>query len=135
MTLNDIFDSETDQYKGRIFNINGNGELFDTVLHELSHLVKYSWVTSYALYIAVAGGKEELGQVFKVLRSHGLTTDYRPQEGDPSYEGTFTKVEPLKQDTHYLGRVHVSFTSTKCKRTQVGTKTVMEPIYEIRCEE
>ena len=135
MTLNDIFDNETCQYQGRMTNINENGELFDTVLHELSHLVKYSWVTSYALYISVAGGKEELGQVFKVLRSRGLETEVRPQAGEPSYEGTFTQVGPPWQNTRDAGRVHVSFTSTKCKRTQVGTKTVLEPIYEVRCEE
>lgn len=75
--------------------------------------------------LSFAGDGDKLGNVWHVLRRAGFEPDKRPQKGDTSF-CTF-----WRNGAHAM--VWVSFTSTMCRRVQVGTKMVEQPIYETVC--
>lgn len=81
----------------------------------------------YSIGVNFSGDGPRLGKVWGELRRHGYTCDTRPKKGDTSFSGSF----------HQEGyaRISVYFTSTMCRRVQVGTQTVEQPIYETICGE
>jgi hypothetical protein len=81
--------------------------------------------TSYN--ISVTGTRAELDILFGVLRREGLTPDTRPKEKESSYS-TYWRWEDSEV-------IWVWFSSTSCKRVQVGTEMKETPIYETVCEE
>ena len=82
---------------------------------------------SYNLYIT--GSRADLDIMFGVLRRAGLVPDSRPQEKTPYYS-TFWRWDADGSDY-----VWISFSSTTCKRVQVGTKVEEVAVYETVCEE
>ena len=77
--------------------------------------------------IGFAGDGQRLGQVWGELRRHGFNCETRPKKGDVDFHGYF------QQDGY--PKLMVNFTSTLCRRVQVGTQTVEQPIYETICGE
>lgn len=61
------------------------------------------------------------------LRRSGFVPDARPKVKDTSFQTHFRQTDGAT--------VWLSFSSSVCKRVQVGTRTVEEPIYEVQCEE
>ena len=76
--------------------------------------------------VNITGSRADLDVMFGVLRRAGLTPDSRPVEKHSNYS-TYWRTEGF--------RVWVWFTSTSCKRVQVGTKVEEVPVYETVCEE
>ena len=83
-------------------------------------------IDSMSYNVSIAGSRADLDVLFGVLRRAGLTPDLRPAEKTESY-CTYWRAEDF--------RVWVWFTSTSCKRVQVGTKTEEVPVYDMVCEE
>ena len=76
--------------------------------------------------VNVTGSRADLDVMFGILRREGLTPDRRPVEKDTSY-CTYWRAESFK--------LWVWFTSTSCKRVQVGTELKEVPVYDTVCEE
>lgn len=72
-----------------------------------------------------AGDGPRLGKLWGELRRNGFNCDTRPKKGDTQFSGWF------RRDGY--PNISVYFTSTLCRRVQVGTKTVEQPIYETIC--
>lgn len=77
--------------------------------------------------LSFTGDGTRLGLVWAVLRKNGYAPNCRPKKG----ESTFY--------THWLkdgaATFWMNFSSSVCRRVQVGTKTVEQPIYETQCDE
>lgn len=79
--------------------------------------------------ISVTGPRADLDVMFGILRRHGLTPQSRPEE-KTQYYSTFWRF-----DDSFTEFLFVTFSSTSCKRVQVGTKMEEIPVYETVCEE
>lgn len=88
--------------------------------------INYVNVDGGGYNVSVTGSRADLDILFGVLRRLGLTPDSRPAEKDTSY-CTFWRMEGF--------RLWVWFTSTSCKRVQVGTELKEVPVYDTVCEE
>ena len=85
-------------------------------------------IDSDCVDINIAGGLETLTGAFRAFRNLGYEPDSKPGiELFTSFTTYFR--HPDKKVQFWL-----SFASTKCTRTQVGVKTVEQPVYEITCE-
>ena len=87
-------------------------------------------VDSSSYNVNITGTRADLTIMFGILRRLGLTPSRRPEE-KTQYYATFW---------YWNGEgsgefVFVSFSSTTCKRVQVGTKTEEVPVYEMVCED
>lgn len=75
------------------------------------------------------GDGEKFGAVWGELRRAGWSPNCRPEK-DTKKSEFYTHWN--HEDTS-LARFWMHFTSSICKRVQIGTKTVEQPIYEIQC--
>ena len=81
----------------------------------------------------VIGGKGHLLRALRILRRYG----YKADEEIPlktTYWGGFFRKQTTIADDFYLV-VWLRFSSTACKRVQVGTETKEVPIFDIVCDE
>lgn len=81
------------------------------------------------LSIYVTGKPEKLTAFWAYFRSKEYVPDEHPVGKFSSFSTRFRK-DPEK----YEGNIYFNYTSTVCRRVQVGTKTVEEPVYEIQCD-
>lgn len=86
-------------------------------------------VDTTSLDIAVHGDKEVLRDVMAYLFKHGLHPNEKPEENETNYATYWYPQYP-----EITFKVWLNFTSTVCKRVQVGTETVERPIYEVQCD-
>jgi len=77
--------------------------------------------------LGFTGNANTLGLVWNVLRRYGYQPGCRPNKSEPTFYTWWTK--------EGASRIWMSFSSTVCRRVQVGTQTVEQPIYEIHCGE
>jgi hypothetical protein len=90
----------------------------------------YNVTVDYSSYnVWITGTRADLDIMFGVLRRAGLRPSRRPEEKN-TYYATF-----WYWDESESGYVFVTFSSTSCKRVQVGTKMEEVPVYETVCEE
>jgi hypothetical protein len=85
-------------------------------------------VDSSSYNISITGPRADLDVMFGILRRLGLQPTSRPQE-KTQYFSTYWTFEGT---TDYI---FVMFSSTSCKRVQVGTKMEEVPVYDTVCEE
>jgi hypothetical protein len=78
-------------------------------------------------YIAFCftGDGERLAAVWKELRRNGYKSDCRPKKGDTTFYAFWER--------EGYARLFMNFSSSMCRRVQVGTKMVEQPIYETQC--
>lgn len=76
--------------------------------------------------IGFSGNGDKFQQVWGMLRHEGYTPDTRPVAGDTGYCGFWRKSE-------HWARIYLRFSSTVCKRVQIGTKMIEQAIYETQC--
>lgn len=79
------------------------------------------------IHLSFTGNGERLKTVWAELRRNGYEPAFRPKKGENNFSTFFEQEE--------CSRIWFSFSSTVCKRVQVGTRTVEQPIYETRCDE
>jgi hypothetical protein len=77
--------------------------------------------------LTFTGNSDKLGRVWGILRRHGYSPGSRPEAGKTSFAAFWSC-----EDSSPLFMI---FTSSVCKRVQVGTELKEVPIYETRCEE
>lgn len=105
------------------------GEIYDSILGRLPSITEAHF-TMTSLDIAIIDGtKDDLIQCVKVLRSHKFIPDERPKENDVSWYTLWRRNEGDGPEI----LIWFSFSSSQCRRVQVGTKTVEQPIYEVEC--
>lgn len=75
--------------------------------------------------LSFAGDGPKLAAVWKLLRQHGFKNSCHPKKGDTTFYAFW------EREGHV--QFFMSFTSTMCRRVQVGTKMVETPIYETQC--
>jgi hypothetical protein len=84
---------------------------------------------AWSLDLCFTGDAARLAEVVRMLRVRGWkSTSKRPKETDAGWTAWF-KHEKTEVE------VWLSFTSSICRRVQVGTKLVEQPVYEVRCGE
>lgn len=77
--------------------------------------------------VQFSGDKAKLAAVMRILRTSGFTfTANRPKQGDSDWHCYFHHPDSAVP-------VWLYFTSSVCRRVQVGTKMVETPIYETKC--
>lgn len=110
---------------------------WDPVMAKIEDKTGYTSASNWGgLNVFVTGDVRKLADVWKELRLLGYKTDYQEiteetPEDKNEREIKFTKtVEGVVVDT-----VTLHFTSSVCKRVQVGTVMKEVPVYEIKCEE
>lgn len=77
--------------------------------------------------LSFTGDGPKLAAVWKLLRHHGFKNSCHPKKGDTTFYAFW------EQEGH--AKFFMSFTSSVCRRVQVGTKMVETPIYETHCGE
>lgn len=81
----------------------------------------------WSLYVRAHGDGALLTKIIRAVRTSGWDTITEPPTANSSsWYATYTK--PLEQ-----GSVTVSFSSTVCRRVQVGVEVKEVPVYEVRC--
>ena len=104
-------------------------EVFDPILEEFEtsfDVVSVSLDIS-SIDISIAGKRDVLVKAFGILRRAEFNTSHRPEENKASYSAYFTNPSGAK--------IWLSFSSTQCRRVQVGTETVEQPVYETVCDD
>ncbi len=81
------------------------------------------------LIISFTGNKHRLAEVVRVLRINGwVASSQPPKSNDSSWGSYFIHAKTT-------ATVWLYFTSSVCRRVQVGTQMVEQPIWGVRCEE
>lgn len=80
---------------------------------------------SMPIDLRFAGDGDRLGEVWGLLRAAGYAVNKRPEKGDTQFSGYWRKDGEAG--------IYMYFTSTLCKRVQVGTRLVEQPVYETQC--
>lgn len=73
------------------------------------------------------GDGEKLKAAWSALRRHGYNTTARPKKGDTTFNAFWVREGQAE--------LFMMFSSSLCRRVQVGTKMVEQPIYETQCGE
>lgn len=95
-------------------------------LEELDINLQFSLEDDY-IALSFTGDGERLKSVWVELRRHGYEPDSRPTPGSTQFYAFW--------NLSGFSRLFMNFTSSVCRRVQVGTRTVEQPIYEVRCGE
>jgi len=73
------------------------------------------------------GDGHKLAEVWKALRQAGYETTARPKKGDSTFYAHW--------NLEGYSTIWMNFSSSVCRRVQVGTQMVEQPIYEVQCGE
>jgi hypothetical protein len=125
----EVIDSNEQWAFGIKKNIRRHGKSYQEVLNNLKEVVLQSASPdSMDLNIRLAGTKQDLETVWRVLRQLGFESpNERPAANQSEYTGRFRR-------SYDDCSVYLIFASTVCKRVKVGTQTIEQDIYEVRCE-
>lgn len=125
-----LFDEEYTAHRKGIARADKHRATYETILRDLSkvNLRGATLMADGGLYLSITGDKHDLAALFSVLRRHGFNSLDRPQAGQTSYSSYWT-------NKNYEIDIHIMFTSTVCRRVQVGTKIQEVPVYDIICDE
>jgi hypothetical protein len=118
-------DEETSR---RMTTMGGIHMYFDSIIDPLQKRLGfcYVWAEPAEINLAVSGDARDFAHIFKVMRANGFEPDKRPEAGQHEFTMRFL---------HANGVVfYLSFTSTVCKRVQIGTRMVEQPIWEAVCD-
>jgi hypothetical protein len=77
--------------------------------------------------LSFAGDGEKLKTVWGHMRRAGFNTRSRPAKGDTTFNAFWSQ--------EGYADIFMMFSSILCRRVQVGTKMVEQPIYETQCGE
>lgn len=102
------------------------GPAMQIVMSALDGKEDWAYTAGNELHVNVTGNKDKLSEVWGVLRKLGYETE--DHVGD---EKVSDKSFRFKKDTV---EVVLKFTSSICRRVQVGTEMKEVPVFEIQCE-
>lgn len=103
-----------------------------------SHLGLFRWLEEQDLDVrfslsdgdmnlSFTGDGPRLGKVWGELRRAGWAPNTHPKKGESNFYTHWTKAG--------CATLWMNFTSSVCRRVQVGTQMVEQPIYEVQCGE
>lgn len=125
LRLVETYQSAQKYFKQFTQTVNALPELF-RAFEELDLDVRFPLDNDY-LTLSFTGDGPKLAAVWKLLRRHGYNTTDRPKKGDTTFYSFWSREGHAK--------VFMNFSSSLCRRVQVGTKLVEQPIYETQCGE
>ena len=106
-----------------------DGHYYIPILEVLEAMGCDCRISGSGIDVSRAGNKKDLQAVFRAMRLAGFAPNHRPEAKDTHYSAFFY---PLYEGIKPLW---LSFSSTVCKRVQVGTELKEVPVYEVQCEE
>lgn len=139
MKTKDILNRETEDLNRKIAYGNLYHERFDSVLlalqrAEIEPTLVAVGSSDFTLYIT--GDRRVLNKVFGIFRRRGLMPCSRPEEKATNYFTYFDeKYNPEADEDCSPFRIWLNFSSSQCRRVQVGTETKEVPIFEVICDE
>ena len=99
------------------------------VVAKLEEMGLEPYLSGTWICLSFTGDKHKLADVVRVLRTAGFKTDSsRPQKDATSWTAVY-------RDENWDVTFYLTFSSSFCKRVQVGTETKEVPIFEVRCGE
>jgi hypothetical protein len=104
-------------------------KVLDPITEALDALDIETRFQGYYLQISFTGDKHRLADVVRILRTNGLSTENAP----PAPNSSSWNAWYYHEDREISAFVY--FTSSVCRRVQVGTRTEEVPVYETRCGE
>lgn len=126
-----------DVMQGASLNVEGylkNAKEWDPVMAVIKDKVGHCSGSDWGgLFIYLTGTVKQLADVWNDLRNLGYKTDYSEIKTEDAHERKviFTKtVEGI-----IVATATIHFSSSVCKRVQVGTELREVPVYEIKCDE
>lgn len=127
-TLQELRDEVQRDYETKAAVLDRIAPYYEALMTGLADVKPYVWVDGYEVNVSITGAKSALASAWATLRRNGFTPEERPtRETKSEIHTRFRQADGT--------RVYLAFSSTVCRRVQVGTRTVEEPIYEIQCEE
>ena len=116
--------------KSRLLDlIDSNAAQFESVIRSFDKLsVMRVAVDGDTLDVNFTGDRFALQAAWGNLRRLGFNTTSKAESGKSGYNGFWDHEESD-------ARLWISFTSSKCRTVQIGTKMVEQPIYETVCDE
>lgn len=75
--------------------------------------------------IAFTGDGARLAEVWAALRQSGYKPSSRPEKGATAFSAFWNREE--------FAKIWMNFSSSVCRRVQIGTQMVETPIYETQC--
>lgn len=103
--------------------LQAKSDLF-VALEELDIDIRYDF-DGGSVDVVFCGDGDKLGKVWGLLRRAGYYTESRPKKGETGFNAFW--------DCPGYAKVWLQFSSTMCRRVQVGTKMVEQPVYEVQC--
>lgn len=141
----DIMEQLQDKLTQKILFLNdlekeiiANQEMIESIYNQAEELNKIEGISidvridmsTTSIDMHVAGDIRAFKGAWQILRNQGYEPSARPE----SHERLSAFNTYWNKPEHKL-KVWFNFTSSVCKRIQVGTKTVEEPIYEVICDD
>lgn len=117
-----------ESHEARLKSLERVAPFYDALAQDFDGLNCNFSADSIDLNIHLYGGKRELGRAFQILRRGNFMPESRPTD-----EKAQEFCSRFKRDDG--ASVYLFFSSTVCRRIQIGTRTVEEPIYEIQCDD
>lgn len=107
---------------------NANRSLLSGIVNALVKLGLEPHITEY-ITVNCTGDAKKLAAVVRIFRISGFSSNAdKPKKGDSTWYAFFDSPEcPI--------RIWFAFTSSVCRRVQIGTKIAEIPIYETICGE
>ena len=121
-----------EEHERKLNMLDCHGALLQKILDAMpKESVQRIHIDSVGLDISATGSKAILVGCIKALRTNGYEAGNKPKAGQPSYYASFLKTE----NSEDFPRIWFGFTSTQCRRVKTGTRTVVEDVYEVVCDE
>ena len=93
--------------------------------------IRFDANSSSSIEIPFTGDGDRLTEVWGLLRRAGWKlVSNPPKKGDTTFSGIWSH-----QSDNRFADIWMSFSSTACRRVQVGVRMVEQPVYEVQCGE
>lgn len=107
--------------------VRGINRYYDSILVPLAEMTSHVWADANDINVSISGDASDMAAFFRLMRTNGFEPDSRPKDAQTEFRTWFRHDDGTQ--------FYLAFSSTVCKRVQIGTRTVEEPIYEIRCDD
>jgi hypothetical protein len=111
----------------RDINVAGIKRYYDSIISPLGEMTAHVWADHSDINVSLSGNTADLTKFFRLMRSNGFVPDFRPKDAQNVFNTWFRHEDGTQ--------FYLSFSSTVCRRVQVGTQMVETPIYETVCSD
>ncbi len=131
MTIEEQLQQEQDKLNAKKAFYAKNKSTLDAIARGAANIEADVELDTCCVWFRATGDKHKLAEAIRILRTNGL----KKSSGDEPQKGKSSLYQVYSNDD--IPDITLSFSSTSCRRVQVGTKTetVETPIYETVCDE